>query len=130
MNEDKYRQIIFSNKWNLEQSRQSIGETYPNVDLIKIKFEFTYFGVILKKKMMEKIFYRHDKEFFQVDCINLNCINSDLNLSNEINNMIKIRETTLLGEKTCHGYQNFQRYKTNGNSCLTKMKFQIDIKYI
>jgi hypothetical protein len=129
MDEYKYRQTLFANRWNLEQSRSTIGQIYPNIEEIKIIFDFTYNGVTTIEKHYEKIYLKSDKDFFLIDCINSDCVQTDLDLSQEIRSMISQKETNLKGQKTCNGYQDFERFRAKNYHCLAEMKFEIGIKY-
>ncbi len=130
MDENTYRKNLANNKWNLMRSRSTIGNIYPSVEKIKIKLEFNYTGANTIIRSIEMPYYQNDKDFFQIDCINEDCVNSDLDLSYEIKSMIDDQKTILEGHKLCNGFQDWERFKARNYKCLAKMNFIIEIKYV
>ena len=129
MNEPEFRKQLFKNDWNLKNSRPYISSVYPNVNQITLNLGFDYEGVVLMSDSHEKIYKPTDKDFFKIDCVNSECIQSDLDLSEDIRSMIHTKISFLEGQKTCNGYQNFTRYQAHGNHCLAQLKFKINIEY-
>jgi hypothetical protein len=129
MDEYKFRQQQFINEWNLKQSRSFIKERYPDVDDISIKLDFTYIGIDKMEKSKTLRFTPNDKEYFKFDCINPECVDTDLDLSREIQTMIFEKKSILKGKKTCNGYQDYERFRAKSFHCLTTMNYEIEIKY-
>ena len=129
MKESEYRQKIFANNWNLQNSRPEISSTYPEVKKITVDLDFTYMGAIEHQSSTTKVYHPYDKEYFRLDCINPECVHTNLDLSHDIRNMIRNREFTGEGSKSCHGYQDFERFRAKGNKCLAEMLFTIRIDY-
>lgn len=129
MDEYKYRQQQRINEWNLRQSHSYIKERYPNIENISLKLDFTYLGIDKIEKSRTLEFTPNDRVYFKIDCINPECVDTDLDLSSEIQTMIYKKESILKGRKTCNGYQDFERFKAKNYHCLTTMNFEIEIKY-
>ena len=129
MEEYKFRQKLFVDRLRLEQYQSTIDIHFPTIDEILINLKFTYNGVVQAKKERTLKFTPKDKAFFKIECINADCVYSDLELKDEIQKMIWNKETLSVGTKTCNGYQDYRRYLSKGNHCLTDMEYEIKLKY-
>ena len=129
MNETEFREQLFKNDWNLKNSRPYISSAYPNVNQITLNLDFEYSGVTYITDSRKIVLKSTDKDFFKIDCINSECVHSDLDLSEDIIRMIHTKDSYFEGHMTCNGYQNFTRYQAHGNHCLTQLNFKIFIEY-
>jgi hypothetical protein len=129
MEEYKFRQKLFVDKLRLEQYQSTIEIHYPALAEIILNLKFTYNGVVQSKEEITLKYTPKDKAFFKIECINADCVYSDLELKDEIQKMIGKKETHSVGTKTCNGYQDYRRYLSRGNHCLTDMEYEIKLKY-
>ena len=129
MEEYKFRQKLFTDRFRLELNQSTIDLIFPTVEKINIKLNFTYNGVTQWKKERSLTYIPKDKAFFKIECINTECVYTDLELTEEIQKMIRSKETISTGTKTCSGYQDYRRYLSRANHCLTEMEYEIVIEY-
>lgn len=129
MNESEFRKQAFTNNWNLKNSKQLISSRYQSISQIIIKLDFTFNGAVAHSKHIERTFKPSDHDYFKIDCINPECINSDLDLSEEIRDMVYKGSSLLQGRKVCNGYQDYERFRSKGSHCLAEMEFEILIEY-
>lgn len=129
MEEHKFRQKLFADRFQLEQCQPTIEMAYPSIDQICFNLKFTYDGVTRWEKVIKYTKTPKDKAFFKIECINTDCVHTDLELRDEIQEMTLNKETHSVGAKTCNGYQDYRRFLSQGNHCLTKMEYEIVIIY-
>ena len=128
--EQKIRYIELNNK--LEQRKYSslISERYPNVEEIKIEMLLDYPNVFSEHKREDsKIFKPHDKAYFEIDCINKDCVFSDLSLDSEVFTAINQQLESFKDRKICHGYNTFSCYERKSGTCMTNLDYEIKITY-
>jgi len=129
MNEAEYRNLLFKNNWNLKVSRPLISSVYPSISKIIVNLNFSYNGAIKHTNSYERIYYPHDNDYFKIECINPECLDTDLDISNDIKNMVAKKSNIYEGQMLCNGFQDYERSKTNHNKCLAEMKYKIEIEY-
>lgn len=129
MDEYKYREQHRINEYNLKQSRLFIKERYPNIENISIRLDFIYLGIDKIEESRSIIYTPEQRDYFKIECINSECVKTDLDLSNEINSMISNKENILKGEQICNGYQDYERFMAKNHHCLATMCFEIKIQY-
>lgn len=128
--EDKIRQADFTNKWEQRKNSSLICESYPNVEKIEIYILLEYPNAFSEhKKTDSKTFLPNDKAYFEISCINKDCIFSDLKLDSEINTAISKKLEFLNDRKICNGYNTFSCYERKSGTCMTSLEFEIKIKY-
>lgn len=128
--EDRIRQREANNKWEKRKSSYFISEIYPEVIEISLDLKFDYPNAFSDHKPLRTT--KHlplDKAYFEIDCINSDCLHSDLRLDNEIRSTIKQKLDFCEGYKICNGYNTFSCYEQNHGTCLTRLDYKIKIKY-
>lgn len=125
--ESQLRLKIANNFWYDYQNSPKLYSIYPEVQEIDIKLRFNY-DESFEKELVKK-FKPSDNAFFQIECINKDCIYGGFNLSNEITNMIRVKETNLTGHQTCNGYQDYERYMSKNYLCLCRLDYIVEIRY-
>lgn len=125
--EAKLRAKIANDFWYSYQNSPSIESSFPQVQEIILNLNFNYDESY--KKNLKKIIKPSDKAFFQIECINKDCVYGGFNLSSEIREIISKNQTEYKGHQTCNGYQDYERYKAKNYHCLCRLDYEIEIKY-
>ncbi|SHN30970.1 hypothetical protein SAMN04488057_118103 [Cyclobacterium lianum] len=125
--EAKLRAKMANDFWHSYQNSPSIKSSFPQVQEIILNLNFNYDESYRKK--LKKTLNPNDKAFFQIECINKDCVYGGFNLSSEVRGMISKKVTEYNGHQTCNGYQDFERYKAKDYHCLCKLNYEIEIKY-
>ncbi len=128
--EDKIRQADANNKWEKRKYSSLISEIFPNVLEISLNLLLDYPNAFdIHKKQLTSKFNPSDKAYFEISCINKDCLYSDLNLDNEIRDTINKNLDFYKGHKICHGWNTFKCYERRQGTCMTSLDFEIKIKY-
>lgn len=128
--EDELRQIEANKKWEKQKNSSLISEIYPNVLEIYLDLRLDYSNAFsAHKEHLTQNFIPSDKAYFEINCINRDCLFSDLDLDNEVRNTIDSKLESDKGTKICHGYNTYSCYRRRQGSCLTRLDFEIKIKY-
>ncbi len=128
--ENKIRQIDFENKLEKRRNSPLISESYPNVETIEINMLLDYPNAFSEhKKRDSKTFLPTDKAYFEISCINKDCVFSDLKLDSEIHNTIFKKLESFKNKKNCNGYNTFSCYERKLGTCMTSLEFEVKIKY-
>ena len=128
--EDKTRQTEANNKWEKIKYSSLISDCYPDVMeiLLDLKLDYPNAFSIQKDHRTHK-YNPTDKAYFEIACINRDCIFSDLQLDNEIRNAIRQKLEFCEGHKICNGYNTFGCYERRQGTCMTSLDYEIRIKY-
>ncbi|MDD2303265.1 MAG: hypothetical protein PHP53_01115 [Prolixibacteraceae bacterium] len=128
--EDKIRQTEANTKWEKRKYSSLILENYPNVLEISLDLQLDYPNAFsIHKNHFTPKFNPTDKAYFEISCINKDCLFSDLDLDNEIRNTINQKLDFFKGHKICNGYNTFSCYERKQGTCMTRLDYEIKIKY-
>lgn len=125
--ETKLREKIANDFWYSYQNSPVIKSSFPQVQEINIDLNFNYDESY--KKNLKKTLNPTDKAFFQIECINKDCVYGGFNLTSDIYGMISKKQTKHNGHQICNGYQDYERYKAKNYHCLCRLDYEIEIKY-
>jgi len=128
--EDKIRQIEANNRWEKRKYSSLIYEIYPNVKEISFDLHLDYPNAFnVHKQHFTPKFSPTDKAYFEISCINKDCLFSDLDLENEVRDTINKNLDFYKGHKICHGWNTYGCYERKQGTCMTSLDFEIKIKY-
>lgn len=128
--EDKIRQIEANNKSEKRKYSLLISESYPDVLEVSLDLKLDYPNAFnIHKDHLTPKYNPTEKAFFEIDCINRDCISSDLQLDHEVRNAIRQKLEFYEGHKMCNGYNTFSCYERRQGTCMTRLDYEIRIKY-
>jgi hypothetical protein len=85
----------------------SLADKFP---LLKsLTLDLTYYdpaGVTKNGQIKYMVNLTNAKSVFRFDCVNLECIGGDFDLSEELANAVATRRTTATGKMCCQGWRN------------------------
>lgn len=115
------------NRYHFDFSNsRSLKDVFPNIDEINIKLQFSYDDYNQNSDLVIK---ENDKAFFQIKCINRDCIHGGFNLTSIIHESLKNKLLTKIGSATCNGWQDFERYRAQNYHCLCTLNYSANFKY-
>lgn len=128
--EQKIRKEDTANKWEKYTRSKLISEKYPNVIEIILDLNLDYQNPFsVHKKDYTRILKPTDRAYFEIGCINSKCLFSDLTLDSEVNHAISKKLEFYDGYRICNGYDTFSNYEHRNGTCLTRLNYEIRIKY-
>jgi hypothetical protein len=128
--ENNIRQVDANNRWEKRKATSLISEVFPDVLEISFNLNLDYPNAFaIHQKHFSNVFSPIDKAYFEISCINKDCLFSDLSLKDEVYHAVGKKLLFLEGTKTCQGYNTFDCYEEKSSTCMTKLDFEINIKY-
>ena len=128
--EDKIRQTEANIKWEKRKNSTLISKEYPNVLEISMDLNLDHPNAFsIHKDHITLKYNPNDKAYFEINCINRECFQSDLELDTEVRNAISQALEFCEGHKTCNGYNTFSCYEHRQGTCMTGLDYEIRIKY-
>lgn len=128
--EQKIRKEDSANKWEKYTLSKLISEKYPNVIEITLNLKLDYPNAFsVHKKDYTRILKPTERACFEIDCINRDCLFSDLTLDSEVHKAISQKLEFYKGYRICNGYDTFSSYEHRNGTCLTRLDYEIRIKY-
>ncbi|WP_370090033.1 hypothetical protein [Ekhidna sp.] len=128
MKEQEIRQKESEINWNRKINSPLLKERFPQVESICISLTREYSGAYAYSDIQEFTFTKSDKSYFKIDCLNPECIYSDLDFEEEIINAVNQRTQKTEGRKICHGWQDFERL--NQYKCQSRVDFELVIHFV
>ncbi len=128
--EQKIRKEDSANKWEKYTLSKLISEKYPNIIEITLDLKLDYQNAFsVYKKDYTRILKPTERACFEIGCINRECLLSDLTLDSEVHKAISQKLEFYEGHKVCNGYETFSSYEHKNGTCLTRLDYEIRIKY-
>lgn len=124
-NKIDYKEVVKAQIYN---QSPIITEEYPNVSSITIKKELLDDSGIKKigETIIWKIPIKTMRMRVEIECLR-SCVDGGFNLTNDLKEMIKNKETQRKNSIVCQGWQDENRI--GHFHCLTTLKYEIEISY-
>lgn len=128
--EDEIRVKEANNNEENRRRRPLISEEFPKVLEISLELKLNYPNAFnLREGHFTSKYSPSDKAYFRVSCINRDCLFSDLELDKEVRDAVRRGLNFMKGIKICNGYNTFGCYEQRQGLCMSKLDYQIEIKY-
>jgi hypothetical protein len=110
-----------------EQFASKLSKLNPDVEEIRGEFRFTPNDPPQTPRDQTKVWWPDSDAFFEINCLDRECICGGFDLSRVIGEALRNRQTVVEGQLTCAGWQDRERYRKN--TCYNTLDYRLAIKY-
>jgi hypothetical protein len=106
----------------------SISAAFPKLKSLKVDLTFhPPNGVARSSQIKYVVNLEHAKSLFRFDCLNMECVRGDFDLSETLAEAIAAHRTTAIGEMRCHGWRNKDSIETI--YCRNILRYKLSLGY-
>jgi hypothetical protein len=106
-----------------ERSSPKVSQLYPHVQEIRIWLRFTPHDGPPTPVDRTKIWKSDDDAFFEIECLDRECICGGFDLAPVVDEAVKNRQTDVEGRLSCEGWQDSERYRKN--RCMIALDYRV-----
>jgi len=103
-----------------------LTETFPELKSLTVNLAYYNSDGVTKSSQIKYVVNLDNaKSVFCFNCLNKECIRGDFDLSADLTNAVAARQTTLTGERLCHGWLSKNTIGTVRCGHILRYKFSL-----